>query len=77
MSNESELIPECPAKSKLMEKYSAAISEFSRAANVLNTRMGVMHKGDYERLSLTMNNARTAAEKIHTELLAHVAEHGC
>jgi hypothetical protein len=36
-----------------------------------------MHKGDYERLSLTMNNARTAAEKIHTELLAHVAEHGC
>jgi hypothetical protein len=39
-----------PEKSRLMDQYSAAIAEFSRAAGIVNTRMETMYKGDYERL---------------------------
>ena len=36
-------------KIRLMDRYAAAINEFSRCAGILNERMGTMYKGDYER----------------------------
>ena len=36
-----------------------------------------MYKGDYERLTKVMDAARELAEKLHGELLDHIAEHGC
>jgi hypothetical protein len=60
-----------------MDGYSAAVAEFSRCAGVINTRMGVMYKGDYERLTQTMSAARERSESLHRQLLAHIAEHGC
>jgi hypothetical protein len=60
-----------------MDQYSRAVAEFSRAANVLNTRMGTMYKGDYERLTKAVEEARALSDKAHRELLAHIAEHGC
>jgi hypothetical protein len=74
---EDKRIPECPEKSRLMNAYSSAITEFSRTAQVLNTRMGVMYKGDYERLSNAMSEARVNSENAHHALLAHIAEHAC
>ena len=73
----AERMVECQEKSRLMDSYSAAINEFGRVAAVLNARMGVMFKGDYERLAGTMNAAREASERCHRALLAHIVEHGC
>ena len=77
MPTEGKLLPECPKKSRLMDQYSAAIAEFSRTAAVLNTRMGVMYKGDYDRLTKAVDGARALTEKAHRELVAHIEEHGC
>jgi hypothetical protein len=60
-----------------MDQYSSAINEFSRCAGILNTRMGTMLRGDYDRLSNSMNEARNISEQCHQTLLAHIAEHGC
>ena len=74
---EDQRIPECPEKSRLMDEYSRAISEFSRTAQVVNTRMGVMYKGDYEKLTKAMAEARVNSENCHRALIAHVANHNC
>ena len=74
---DNQRIPECSEKSRLMDEYSAAIGEFSRTSQVVNSRMGVMYKGDYERLSKTMGEARLKSENAHRALLAHIADHGC
>jgi hypothetical protein len=39
--------------------------------------MGTMYKGDYERLTKAVEEARALSDKAHRELLAHIAEHGC
>jgi hypothetical protein len=70
-------LPECAEKSRLMDQYSSAIAEFSRTSQVINARMGVMYKGDYERLSKTMGEARVNSENAHRALITHIAEHGC
>jgi hypothetical protein len=59
-----------------MDRYAAAIDEFSRCAGILNERMGTMYKGDYERL-VKVIDARDTSEACHKALLAHIAEHGC
>jgi hypothetical protein len=74
---ENERLPECPEKSRLMDQYSSAIAEFSRTAQVVNTRMGVMYQGDYQRLSKAMGDARVASENAHRALINHIADHGC
>ena len=74
---ENQRIPECGVKSQLMNDYSRAITEFSRCAQVVNTRMGVMYKGDYERLSWAMSEARVASENAHRALIVHISDHGC
>jgi hypothetical protein len=74
---EHQRIPECPEKSRLMDQYSSAIAEFSRTSHVINARMGVMYKGDYDRLSKTMGEARMSSENAHRALIAHITEHGC
>ena len=77
MPTEDKRQPECPKKSRLMDQYSAAIAEFSRTAAIVNMRMGVMYKGDYDRLTKAVDEARVLTEKAHRELIAHIEEHGC
>ena len=74
---DNQRIPECPEKSRLMDQYGSAIAEFSRTAQVVNARMGVMYKGDYEKLSKAMGEARVNSENAHRALIAHIADHGC
>ena len=76
MPTDSGHLPECAEKSRLMDRYAGAIHEFSRSAGIVNTRMGTMLKGDYERLSKAMDEARNASEQCHRALLAHISEHG-
>jgi hypothetical protein len=75
--SDSGHMPECPQKSRLTDGYSAAINEFSRCAGIVNARMGTMQKGDYDRLSKSMDDARETSEQCHRHLLAHIAQHGC
>lgn len=77
MPTDSSHLPECAEKSRLMDRYAASINEFSRCASIVNSRMGTMYKGDYERLSKTMNEARDTSEECHRALIAHIAEHTC
>lgn len=77
MAAKDTRLPECPEKSRLMDQYTAAIAEFSRVANIVNTRMGVMYKGDYDRLTKTLDAARSVSESAHRELLDHIAKHAC
>lgn len=77
MATKDQRLPECPEKSRLMDQYTATVTEFSRVANIVNTRMGVMYKGDYERLTKAANDARALSEKAHRALTAHIASHGC
>ena len=74
---DNQRIPECPEKSRLMDEYSSAIGEFSRNSQLVNSRMGVMYKGDYERLFKGLGDARVRSENAHRSLLLHVADHGC
>ena len=77
MLTDGDHIPECSEKSRLMDRYSAAISEFSRSAAIVNAPMGTMYKGDYDRLARTMNEARVTSEECHRALIAHIAEQRC
>jgi hypothetical protein len=77
MPTDTGHVPECPEKSRLVDSYSAAINEFSRCAGIVNTRMGTMYKGDYDRLTKAMNDARDTSEACNKALLAHIAGHGC
>lgn len=77
MSPDRGHLPECPEKSRLMDQYSASITEFSRCAGIVNARMGTMLKGDYDRLSDAITDAREASENCHRALLTHIAGHGC
>ena len=56
-----------------MDRYAAEINEFSRCAGILNTRMGTMYKGDYERLAKVMNDARDTSEAFRRLGLAALA----
>lgn len=77
MPTDTGHLPERLEKSRLMDRYAAAINEFSRCAGILNTRMGTMYRGDYERLARVMDDARDTSEACHKARLAHIAEHGC
>jgi hypothetical protein len=77
MAEKDSRLPECPEKSRLMDNYTAAIAEFSRTVHVVNTRMGVMYKGDYERLTKATDEARDLSESAHRKLIDHIASHGC
>jgi hypothetical protein len=59
-------LQECPHRSRLMDKYSAAIAEFSRAVNIVNARMGVMYKGDYERLRKKSGRKHVPSPRVST-----------
>lgn len=74
---ENPRLPESCEKSRLMDDYSRSIAEFSRTAQIVNSRMGVMSKGDYDRFSKAMGEARVNSENAHRALLAHIAEHAC
>ena len=60
-----------------MTPMAATIRLENGTAQVVNTRMGVMYKGDYERLSKAMAEARVSSEVAHRALIAHITEHGC
>jgi hypothetical protein len=67
----------CAEKDLLLREYDAAASDFSRAVQVLRTRLGVLSKGEYEKLREFSEQSRLRSEKARLALEAHIADHGC
>ena len=80
MSGEAtKLQPEttCEEKVRLMDEYASATAEFSRTLNILNGKMGVLSKAEYDRIREFVDVARRRSEAARLELVRHIAEHGC
>jgi len=70
-------VPQCETKARLMNQYTNATSEFSRTLKILNTKLGVMQKKDYEAVRNFVETARVRSETARLALERHVQEHGC
>jgi 3-keto-L-gulonate-6-phosphate decarboxylase len=60
-----------------MEQYSAAITEYSHATTMINTRVTVTCRGDDNQIEKAIDTAREFSDKIYGELIAHIVAHGC
>jgi hypothetical protein len=72
-----ESAPACAKKAILVRAYSQAASDYGRAVEVLNARMGVLSKDEYKTKRAFAEKSRVRAEKARDELDRHIAEHGC
>jgi len=67
----------CEVKDRLLREYTTATADYSRAVQVLQRRLGVLSKTEYERLREFSETARTKSESARLALDAHVRNHGC
>ena len=67
----------CAEKTRLVSEYHTKTSEFSRTVGILNKRMGVMTKDQYDRIREFTELARVQSENARFELERHIKEHGC
>ena len=67
----------CEFKERLFREYTTATADYSRAVQVLQRRLGVLSKLEYERLREFSETARTKSESARLLLDRHVSEHGC
>ncbi len=67
----------CSEKAEWLRAYQEAVAEFSRTVSVLNDRIGVMPKAEYERVRSLSEKARRKADQARHNLENHVREHGC
>jgi hypothetical protein len=68
---------DCKERDRLSGKYVAATSAYLRAVELLDKRIGVMVKGDYETIKRAAEEARLRSEQLRIALENHVEEHGC
>lgn len=68
---------ECDEKVRLTRTQVVASADYRRALQVLNLRVGVMPKADYDKLRGFAEAARRTAEEARAALDLHTAEHGC
>jgi hypothetical protein len=61
----------------LLRVYSFAISDYSRAVEVLHLRLGTLPKQEYEKIRTFAEKTRELAEQARLALERHAAEHGC
>jgi hypothetical protein len=67
----------CEEKTKLVAEYEAAAKKYSDAVTELQRKMGTSAKQDYERLSLTADQARVKSEHARLAVEQHIAGHKC
>jgi len=67
----------CEEKAHLMRQYVLATSDYSHSLKVLQDRMGVMSKSEYEKVRSFTEEARRKSEATRMALDKHAAEHGC
>jgi hypothetical protein len=67
----------CRAKEELLLSYQKTTAAFSAAVTLLQQKMGVVPKAEYDRLSIAADEARIRSEHARLVLEQHVAEHHC
>jgi hypothetical protein len=75
--NRLEKMTACKEKSRLTREYKAATEAFSQSVAVLQEKMGVSPKGEYERLQRVSEEWRVHSEQARLPLERHIAAHGC
>ncbi len=73
----AQAVPECAERERLWRLYHFAVSDYSRATKVFETRKGVVSKADYDRLRKFIEESRLKSEEYRIALEKHCAEHGC
>ena len=68
---------ECLEQERLLAKYVAATSDYSRMAIMLSTKSYAMSKVEYTLMQREYWKARALAEAAHIALEEHVLVHGC
>ncbi len=67
----------CEEKERLLREYTTATADYSRSVQVLQRRLGVLSRTEYERLREFSETARKKSESARLTLDGHVTQHGC
>lgn len=74
---ETATAPACEEKERLLRIYSFASSDYSRAVQVLQRRLGTISKEEYQKLREFTEKTRELTEQSRLALEQHCAAHGC
>ena len=74
---EAAAAPACEDKERLLRAYTFAASDYSRAVQVLQRRLGTISREEYQKLRTFAETTRELAEQTRLALERHCAEHGC
>jgi hypothetical protein len=67
----------CPTKLALLAAWQKAADVYAKAVAELSRRIGILPKGDYEKLKQVAERARQRSLEAQASLEAHIGEHGC
>jgi hypothetical protein len=67
----------CEEKCRLLREYDSATADFSRAVQVLHSRLGVLSREEYAKLKHFSEHSRLRSEQARLALERHVSEHKC
>jgi alkylation response protein AidB-like acyl-CoA dehydrogenase len=67
----------CMERERLARELDGARSSYSRAAETLRGRVGVLEKAEYQRLNRAVEEAWTKMEDARAALDRHIDEHRC
>ena len=70
-------VPVCEEKERLLRAYSFAASDYSRAVQVLQRRLGTLSKEEYQKLRAFAERTRELTEQTRLALERHSAGHSC
>jgi hypothetical protein len=76
-TGETATAPACEEKSRLLRVYSFATSDYNRAVQVLQRRLGTISKEEYQKLRAFTERSRELAEQTRLALERHSDEHDC
>ena len=68
---------QCPQSLQLERKHQEAIATLDAAVKKLYERIGICPKDEFKILSLYLDAAWYAVERVQSELAQHIEEHGC
>lgn len=68
---------ECIEKERLMRSYQKAAAAYSDAVTLLQQKMGISPREEYDRMNRAADAARLNTEGARLALEQHRADHGC
>jgi len=74
---ESDRERPCDKKEGLFRDYIASTTDYGRCVQMLQKRLGVLSKTEYEKLRRFSEQTRHKSEEARTALDRHVKEHSC